>query len=204
MALHDVKRARIGHFGHPIEHMLDMQTDQTALTAAFGCHIVQTEADDLLRCERQVSDAETEAKSAEILELFDTPDPGADPAHPQAHRRGSAPRRAGRRGARPVRRDAQSRRPGLLLRRRTGQSVAQHRHQSDRRQLSAHRGRIPHVRRIRSQDLHRHAADGPPRISAAASPNSTRSTSAKASSWWATMVRTTSTSPTASRSSAAW
>jgi L-arabinose isomerase len=39
MALHDVRRARIGHFGHPIEHMLDMQTDQAALTAAFGCHI---------------------------------------------------------------------------------------------------------------------------------------------------------------------
>ena len=48
MALHDLRNARIGHFGHPIEHMLDMQTDQTALTAAFGCHIVQTEADDLL------------------------------------------------------------------------------------------------------------------------------------------------------------
>ena len=55
MALHDVKRARIGHFGHPIEHMLDMQTDQTALTAAFGCHVVQTEADDLLRFEREAT-----------------------------------------------------------------------------------------------------------------------------------------------------
>ncbi len=58
MALHDLQRARIGHFGHPIEHMLDMQTDQAALTAAFGCHIVQTEADDLLYCERQVTPAE--------------------------------------------------------------------------------------------------------------------------------------------------
>lgn len=79
MALHDVKRARIGHFGHPIEHMLDMQTDQTALTAAFGCHVVQTEADDLLRFEREVTAAEIERKSAEILRLFDTPDPKADP-----------------------------------------------------------------------------------------------------------------------------
>ncbi len=79
MALHDVKRARIGHFGHPIEHMLDMQTDQTALTAAFGCHIVQTEADDLLRLEREVTAAEIDGKRAEILELFDTPDPKADP-----------------------------------------------------------------------------------------------------------------------------
>ncbi len=79
MALHDVKRARIGHFGHPIEHMLDMQTDQTALTAAFGCHVVQTEADDLLRFSRGISEDEIERKCAEILNLFDTPDPGADP-----------------------------------------------------------------------------------------------------------------------------
>ena len=47
--LHDLKHARIGHFGHVLENMLDMQTDHTALTAAFGCHIVQTEADELLR-----------------------------------------------------------------------------------------------------------------------------------------------------------
>ena len=79
MALHDVKRARIGHFGHPIEHMLDMQTDQTALTAVFGCHIVQTEADDLLQLEATVTPDEIAQKSAEILALFDTPDPKADP-----------------------------------------------------------------------------------------------------------------------------
>ena len=79
MALHDLKRARLGHFGHPIEHMLDMQTDQTALTAAFGLHVVQTEADDLLRVSRDISPAEIAAKSAEILTLFDTPDPKADP-----------------------------------------------------------------------------------------------------------------------------
>lgn len=79
MALHDVKRARIGHFGHPIEHMLDMQTDQTALTAAFGCHIVQTEADDLLQLESTVTPDEISKKSQEILALFDTPDPKADP-----------------------------------------------------------------------------------------------------------------------------
>jgi L-arabinose isomerase len=79
MALHDVERARIGHFGHPIEHMLDMQTDQAALTAAFGCHIVQTEADDLLACERRVTPDQVKAKTNEILALFDTPDPGADP-----------------------------------------------------------------------------------------------------------------------------
>jgi L-arabinose isomerase len=79
MALHDVKRARIGHFGHPIEHMLDMQTDQTALTAAFGCHVVQTEADDLLHLSRDVTEVQIQSKCSEILSLFDTPDPGADP-----------------------------------------------------------------------------------------------------------------------------
>jgi L-arabinose isomerase len=79
MALHDVKRARIGHFGHPIEHMLDMQTDQTALTAAFGCHVVQTEADDLLALSRDVRDEDVSRKKEEILALFDAPDPGADP-----------------------------------------------------------------------------------------------------------------------------
>jgi L-arabinose isomerase len=77
--LHDLKTARIGHFGHPIEHMLDMQTDQTALTAAFGCHIVQTEADDLLQLEQTVRDEEIQAKRDEILRLFDTPDPVSDP-----------------------------------------------------------------------------------------------------------------------------
>jgi L-arabinose isomerase len=77
--LHDLKRARIGHFGHPIEHMLDMQTDQTALTAAFGCHVVQTEAEDLLRLERTVSDVEVQQKKSQILDLFDTPDPVSDP-----------------------------------------------------------------------------------------------------------------------------
>jgi L-arabinose isomerase len=79
MVLHDLRRARIGHFGHPIEHMLDMQTDQTALTAAFGCHIVQTEADDLLRLERSVSEEDIEIKKTLTLDLFDTPDPVLDP-----------------------------------------------------------------------------------------------------------------------------
>jgi len=79
MVLHDLKRARIGHFGHPIEHMLDMQTDHTALTAAFGCHIVQREADELLKLERTVTESQIKAKKAQILDLFDTPDPKSDP-----------------------------------------------------------------------------------------------------------------------------
>jgi L-arabinose isomerase len=56
-----------------------MQTDHTALTAAFGCHIVQTEPDDLMRHFRRASSADTEAKKSEILEIFDIPDPKSDP-----------------------------------------------------------------------------------------------------------------------------
>jgi L-arabinose isomerase len=59
--------------------MLDMHSDPTAFTAAFGCHVVQTEADDLVRLYRKAAPAEIEAKKAEILRVFDTPDPGADP-----------------------------------------------------------------------------------------------------------------------------
>jgi len=79
MVLHDLKRARIGHFGHPIENMLDMQTDHTALTVAFGCHIVQTEADELLKLQRTVTETEIKYKKAQILDLFETPDPKSDP-----------------------------------------------------------------------------------------------------------------------------
>ncbi|MDT8301768.1 MAG: L-fucose/L-arabinose isomerase family protein [Sedimentisphaerales bacterium] len=79
MVLHDLKWARIGHFGHPIENMLDMHTDHTALTAAFGCHIVQTEADDLLELEYTVTEEEIHNKKTQILDLFETPEPESDP-----------------------------------------------------------------------------------------------------------------------------
>jgi L-arabinose isomerase len=77
--LHDLRRARIGHFGHVLENMLDMQTDHTALTAAFGSHIVQTEPDDLLRHFRCITDSDVEKKKQQILDVFDTPAPQSDP-----------------------------------------------------------------------------------------------------------------------------
>ena len=77
--LHDLRRARIGHFGHVLESMLDMHTDPTALTAAFGCHVVQTEHDRLVSLYRDASGEEIGGKKAEILAMFDTPDPGSDP-----------------------------------------------------------------------------------------------------------------------------
>jgi L-arabinose isomerase len=77
--LHDLHGARIGHFGHVLESMLDMHSDPAAFTAAFGCHIVQTEVDDLVRLYRTVQPAEIEAKQQQILAMFDTPDPKSDP-----------------------------------------------------------------------------------------------------------------------------
>jgi L-arabinose isomerase len=77
--LRDLKSARIGHFGHVLENMLDMQTDHTALTAAFGCHVVETEPDELLNLFDKVTDQDTEVMKRRVLDLFDTPDPKSDP-----------------------------------------------------------------------------------------------------------------------------
>jgi len=77
--LHDLKSARIGHFGHPIEAMLDMHSDPTMFTAAFGGHIVQTEAEDLLKHYQQATDHDIRKKEKEILSFFDTPTPVSDP-----------------------------------------------------------------------------------------------------------------------------
>jgi len=77
--LHDLKTARIGHFGHPLEAMLDMHSDPTMFTAAFGCHIVQTEPDDIMYHYEKVSEREIENYSKKILDFFDAPAPKADP-----------------------------------------------------------------------------------------------------------------------------
>jgi L-arabinose isomerase len=77
--LRDLRSARIGHFGHVLENMLDLQTDHTALTSAFGCHIVQTESDDLMRHFRDVTEPDVEQMKSRVLALFDTPDPKSDP-----------------------------------------------------------------------------------------------------------------------------
>ena len=79
--LHDLKRARIGHMGHVLEAMLDMHTDPTAVTAAFGCHIVQCEPDHIFAHYRKLGDssAEVQGMKQRILDFFDTPDPKSDP-----------------------------------------------------------------------------------------------------------------------------
>ena len=77
--LHDLRGARIGHMGHSLESMLDMNFDPTSFTAQFGLHVVHTEPDDVMKHYRQVSDEEVARGAAEILSFFDTPDPGSEP-----------------------------------------------------------------------------------------------------------------------------
>ena len=77
--LHDLKTARIGHIGHPIESMLDMHSDSTMLTAHFGAHIVQCEAHEIVTQYEQSTAEEVEPVKERILDFFDTPDPVSDP-----------------------------------------------------------------------------------------------------------------------------
>ena len=66
--------------GHVLESMLDMHTDPTAVTAAFGCHVVQTEADKVRDFRRiNADDPAVTAKRDLILSFFDTPEPVSDP-----------------------------------------------------------------------------------------------------------------------------
>ncbi len=78
-ALGSLRKARIGHLGHVLESMLDMHSDPTALTAAFGAHVVQLEPDDIMKQYRKVGKEAVEAKKKEILNFFDTPVPVSDP-----------------------------------------------------------------------------------------------------------------------------
>ena len=77
--LHDLKRARIGQMGHVLEAMLDMHTDPTLLTRTFGCHIVQTEPDDIYKHYQHIAGDEVGEYKSRILDFFDTPDPQSDP-----------------------------------------------------------------------------------------------------------------------------
>ena len=77
--LHSLKNAQLGHIGHPINAMLDMHTDHTMITSWFGSHIVQCEADQLVKCYTEATEKEIIAAEKEILVFFDTPDPVSDP-----------------------------------------------------------------------------------------------------------------------------
>ena len=77
--LHSLKTARIGQMGHVLEAMLDMHTDSTALSATFGCHIVQTEPEDVYTQYKQVKNEEVDDYKNLIKDFFEFPDPKSDP-----------------------------------------------------------------------------------------------------------------------------
>jgi len=77
--LHSLRKARIGLMGHVLESMLDMHTDPTAITAAFGPHVVLVEPGDMFKYYQAPEPAAVETWKERILEFFDTPDPKSDP-----------------------------------------------------------------------------------------------------------------------------
>jgi L-arabinose isomerase len=77
--LHSLRHARIGLMGHVLEAMLDMHTDPTAITSAFGAHVVLTEPDEMLRHFEGADESAIAVKKQQILDFFDTPNPVSDP-----------------------------------------------------------------------------------------------------------------------------
>ncbi len=77
--LHDLKTARLGLMGHVLEAMYDMQTDPTAISRTFGCHVALCEPDEILKFYLQEDNEAINAKKKIILDFFDTPDPVSDP-----------------------------------------------------------------------------------------------------------------------------
>lgn len=77
--LRSLRTARIGLMGRVLESMLDMHTDPTAITSAFGAHVVLIEPGDVHAHYRNAPSAAVEKWKSRILEFFDTPDPQSDP-----------------------------------------------------------------------------------------------------------------------------
>lgn len=77
--LHSLKYAKFGHIGHPINSMMDMNTDSTMISAFFGSHVIEYESNELLKHMTAASEQEIKGKEACILDFFDTPDPISDP-----------------------------------------------------------------------------------------------------------------------------
>jgi L-arabinose isomerase len=74
-----LRRSRIGFLGHTYAGMLDLYTDFTAVHAQIGAHVEVLEIDDLGARVARVTDAERDAKVAELRAAFDFADPSEDP-----------------------------------------------------------------------------------------------------------------------------
>jgi L-arabinose isomerase len=73
-----LNRARIGFLGHTYPGMLDMYSDFTMHHAQLGAHVEVLETDDLQDRVAAATDAEIDAKVAEIQRVFDIAQPGRD------------------------------------------------------------------------------------------------------------------------------
>lgn len=76
--LRELSYSRIGFLGHTYPGMLDMYSDFTMHHAQLGAHIEVLEMDDLQTRVAAVSEAQVEAKIAEIKSIFDIAAPGKD------------------------------------------------------------------------------------------------------------------------------
>ena len=74
-----LRGARVGFMGHTYPGMLDLYSDFTAVHAQVGAHVEVLEIDDLAVRVAAVTEAEREAKEAEIREQFAFADPSDDP-----------------------------------------------------------------------------------------------------------------------------
>ena len=77
--LHSLRYARLAHIGHPLNSMMDMNTDPTMISSFFGPHIFEYEPNDLLSFVSSATNSEIDMKKKSILSFFDTPDPVSDP-----------------------------------------------------------------------------------------------------------------------------
>lgn len=77
--LNSLRNARIGQMGHVLEAMFDMHTDPTKITSVFGCHIVQTEPNMVLKHYLNSKQEEVDDYKEMILKFFDRPSPKNDP-----------------------------------------------------------------------------------------------------------------------------
>ncbi len=77
--LNSLRKGRIGQMGHVLEAMLDMHTDPTLITRNFGCHVVQTEPEDVFVHYNEAETDEVRQYREEIIRFFDFPDPQSDP-----------------------------------------------------------------------------------------------------------------------------
>ena len=114
-ALHSLRKGRIGLMGHVLESMLDMHTDPTAITAAFGPHIVLVEPGDIHKHFRAPNPEAVGRWKKTDPGIFRHPGPPIRSPDRKTHREGS--RYCGAGGGRPRaphRREA-SRRVRLLL-----------------------------------------------------------------------------------------